>query len=155
MVRVTRARHALEGRSLELIGWMRRHGRLELLLVLADGSRVFVPAAWTDLDGGGAGPSAAGTLGSLEDLLAMRRVLDGVRRSGGVGESAVASDVVLVGRDDPVGEHHGDAVASGSGGVSGAGGGVVGAGRCGAAPAGADAAGGTDRACRRRGGDRR
>ena len=43
------ARHAWEGRSLELMGWMRRHGRLELIVVLPDGSRLLVPAAWTDL----------------------------------------------------------------------------------------------------------
>jgi len=56
---------------------MRRHGRLELIVVLPDGSRVFVPAAWTDLGGeGGGGTPAAGTLGSLADLEAARRVLD-------------------------------------------------------------------------------
>ena len=37
MVRIVRRRHPLEGRSFELRGWMRRRGRLELILVLADG----------------------------------------------------------------------------------------------------------------------
>ena len=76
-----RVRHPLEGRSLGLIGWMRRRRRLELILVLADGSRLLVPAAWTDLEVSVSPPPAAGTLGSVEDLLAMRRVLDGLLRS--------------------------------------------------------------------------
>lgn len=74
---VTRRRHPLEGLSLGVLGRMRRHGRLELLLVLADGSKSLVPAAWTDLaeavgepavDGATASGVAA-TLGSLADLL--------------------------------------------------------------------------------------
>jgi len=44
-----RARHPLEGRALALMGWMRRGGRLELILVLPDDSRALIPAAWTDL----------------------------------------------------------------------------------------------------------
>jgi hypothetical protein len=76
-VRVVRARHPLEERSLELIGWMRRGGRLELILVLPDGSRSLVPAAWTDLEVP-ARPARAGTLGSVEDLLRVRRLVDGL-----------------------------------------------------------------------------
>jgi hypothetical protein len=82
MVRVVRARHPLEGSSLELIGWMRRWRRLELILVLPDGSRLLVPATWTDLEGS-VEPTGAGTLGSLDDLLAARRVVDGLLRPGG------------------------------------------------------------------------
>jgi hypothetical protein len=75
MVVVTRERHPLAGRELRVLGGMRRHGRLELLLVLPDGSKSLVPAAWT---GWGEGDAAAGsdvpaftaTLGRLEDLLA-------------------------------------------------------------------------------------
>jgi hypothetical protein len=58
---------------------MRRRGRLELILVLPDGSHLMVPAAWTDLKGS-VGPRDSGTLGSLDDLLAARRVVDGLRR---------------------------------------------------------------------------
>ena len=50
VVVVTRRRHPLEGQSLRVLGGMRRHGRLELLLVLPDGSKSLIPAAWTDLD---------------------------------------------------------------------------------------------------------
>ena len=74
--------------SLELMGWMRRRGRLELIVVLPDGSRLLVPAAWTDLQGA-AEPAGAGTLGSLEDLLAARRVLE-----------PLLERVVLAERDD-------------------------------------------------------
>ena len=82
---MVRERHPLEGCSLAVVGWMRRRGALELLVALTDGSRVFVEAAWTDLEVAVRSPDAGtlGTLGSLEDLLAVRRVLDGLSRSGG------------------------------------------------------------------------
>jgi hypothetical protein len=49
-----------------LIGWMRRRGRFELIVVLPDESRALIPAAWTDLERV-AQPLPAGTLASLED----------------------------------------------------------------------------------------
>src|SRR5579859_7717330 len=53
---------------------MRRHGEVELLVVLPDGSKRLVPAAWTDLEllpgGTGAGDGLA-TLGSVADLLGL------------------------------------------------------------------------------------
>ena len=67
---------------------MRRRGRLELILVLPDGSHLMVPAAWTDLKGTVV-PPEAGALASLEDLLAARRVLD-----------PLLERVVLAERDD-------------------------------------------------------
>jgi hypothetical protein len=72
---VTRARHPLQGQSLAVLGRLRRHGHLELLLVLPDGSKSMVPAAWTDLEagtdvGGDEVGQRSATLGSLEDLLA-------------------------------------------------------------------------------------
>lgn len=75
MATVVRERHPLQGRVLRMLGRMRRHGRLELLLELPDGSKCLIPAVWTDLagddagDGGGRAPLAA-TLGSLQDMLA-------------------------------------------------------------------------------------
>jgi hypothetical protein len=74
---ITRARHPFQGRELRVLGGMRRHGRLELLLVLPDGSKSLIPAAWTGLghDGATAGDedgqvlAAAATLGALADLL--------------------------------------------------------------------------------------
>lgn len=74
VVVVTRRRHPLEGQSLRELGRMRRHGRLELLLVLPDGSKSLIPAAWTDLDRADSTDTDAdavvATLGSLADLLA-------------------------------------------------------------------------------------
>jgi hypothetical protein len=65
-----RWRHPLEGRSLQVLGGMRRHGVLELLLVLPDGSKSLVPAAWTDTDQSAVdGEQSMATLGSLSDLL--------------------------------------------------------------------------------------
>ena len=47
-VMVTRPRHPLAGRRLQVVGAMRRLGRDELLVVLPDGSKTLIPAAWTD-----------------------------------------------------------------------------------------------------------
>ena len=57
---------------------MRKHGRLELCLVLGDGSKSLIPAAWTDLDAGAEPASGPETLGSLADLLHARAVVDGL-----------------------------------------------------------------------------
>jgi hypothetical protein len=94
------------------MGWMRRRGRLELILVLPDGSHLMVPAGWTDLRSSPE-PAGVGTLGSLADLLAARRVLE-----------PLLERVVLAERDDrrPRSDR---AAASGTGGEPGAGGGVV------------------------------
>ena len=57
---------------------MRKHGRLELCLVLPDGSKSLIPAAWTDIDPGAEPASGPETLGSLADLLHARAVVDGL-----------------------------------------------------------------------------
>ncbi len=62
-VTLTRRRHPLEGRSLQVLGSMRRHGAAELLVVLPDGSKRLIPAAWTDLGQPAGGDDAAATLG--------------------------------------------------------------------------------------------
>jgi DNA-binding FadR family transcriptional regulator len=129
-----RRAHAWEGRPLELTGWMHRHGRLELLVALPDGTRLLVPAAWTDLQAS-TEPPLAGTLASLEDLLAARRMLD-----------PVLERVVVAERDDAVSEEIDRAAASRTGRESGAGGGVVGVARRAAAPDRDELAGGDDRA---------
>jgi len=69
-VTLTRRRHPFEGRSLQVLGSMRRHGAAELLVVLPDGSKRLIPAAWTDLEQPpGGGGDAAATLGPVPDLL--------------------------------------------------------------------------------------
>ena len=118
------------------MGWMRRRGRLELILVLPDGSHLMVPAAWTDLQSTPDQVDAGtGTLGSLEDLLAARGVLE-----------PLLERVVLAERDDQCSEEINRAVASGTGRESGARGGVVGARRRAAAAERDELAGGDDRA---------
>ncbi len=73
-VRLTRPRHPFEGQPLPVLGRMRRHGEVELLVVLPDGSKRLIPAAWTDLErppggtGAGGGPA---TLGAVPDLLGL------------------------------------------------------------------------------------
>jgi Family of unknown function (DUF5372) len=66
---LTRRRHPFEGQSLRVLGSMRRHGAAELLVVLPDGSKRLIPAAWTDLEQPAGGDDAAATLGSVSDLL--------------------------------------------------------------------------------------
>ena len=124
---------------------MRRRHRLELIVVLPDGSTLLVPAAWTDLESADIArePTEAGTLAGLCDLIAARRVLDGL-----------VDRVVLAERDDPVQETD-RAAATGTGGKPGARGGVVGAGRRTGAPERDDAAGRVDRTDARARGARR
>jgi hypothetical protein len=66
---ITRSRHPLEGQSLRVLGRMRRHGRVELLLVLPDGSKRLIPQAWTNQAEDTAPAEVVATLGSLADLL--------------------------------------------------------------------------------------
>ena len=66
---ITRPRHPLHGLELRVLGGMRLHGRLELLLVLPDGSKRLIPAEWTSQHadstaaGGGAGQDGGGERG--------------------------------------------------------------------------------------------
>jgi hypothetical protein len=90
-VRVTRSRDVLEGQILPVTGRLRRHGRLELLVVLPDGTSRLIPQAWTDNgDGDGGGPGAAGaTLGPVSDLLASCVLVAALRvRAAGTLEQA-------------------------------------------------------------------
>jgi hypothetical protein len=57
---------------LEVLGAMRKLGCVELLVVLPDGSKTLMPAAWTDhvsADGTGAADPISATLAAPEDLL--------------------------------------------------------------------------------------
>ena len=74
-----REHHPLFGKLLPVYGWMRRHGRLDLILVLPDGSKSLVPADWTDLDPQIAGtpePEPSGSMASIRQLLRARAVVD-------------------------------------------------------------------------------
>ena len=77
---ITRPRHPLHGLELRVLGGMRRHGRLELLLVLPDGSKRLIPAEWTSqhADSTAAVDLAAYGIADLEDVGAER--VHGVHR---------------------------------------------------------------------------
>jgi len=64
---------------------MRRHGKLDLLLVLPDGSKSLIPAAWTDLEPRTEGSEQPEALGSVRDLLQARTVVDALLRRLGDG----------------------------------------------------------------------
>lgn len=92
---VTRAHHAYEGQSLAVHGRVHRHDRAHLLLVLPDGSRSLIPAAWTNLQPdeqvavAGATPPIA-TLALLSDLLQARSIVDALLcRLPALGEEAI------------------------------------------------------------------
>lgn len=91
-VRVTRRRDALEGQTLQVLGRLRRHGGVELLVVLPDGSKRLIPQGWTDADLAGGDPDGqqVATLGSLSDLLAAWVLASALstRGSGAQGQAA-------------------------------------------------------------------
>ncbi len=59
---------------------MRRHGKLDLLLVLPDGSKSLIPAAWTDLEPRNEESKQPEAIGSVRDLLQVRTVVDALLR---------------------------------------------------------------------------
>lgn len=92
---MTRWRHPLVGRRLQVIGAMRRLGRNELLVVLPDGSKTLIPAAWTDRDITAGNEDQAldqGTaiLAGPVELLAARRLVASLcaRADAGRGQAA-------------------------------------------------------------------
>ena len=90
-VTLTRRRHPFEGRSLQVLGSMRRHGAAELLVVLPDGSKRLIPAAWTDLEQpAGGGDGAAATLGSVSDLLRASVLVSGLSARAAEGREQAA-----------------------------------------------------------------
>src|SRR6266853_2528952 len=76
-VRVIRPHHALEGKVLEVFAKLRHKGKPHFLLVLPDGSRSYIPAAWTDF---GAPPQSSeapcSTVACASDLLRLRQRVD-------------------------------------------------------------------------------
>ena len=80
---IKRRGHAFEGRTLAVIGDLRRRGVYYLLAILPDGSRSLIPTAWTDwgrepmerlpsADGG----DLVDCVGGLPDLLRLRGLID-------------------------------------------------------------------------------
>jgi hypothetical protein len=97
-VTIVRARHPFEGKSLAVLGAVHRHSRLHLLLILPDSSKSLIPADWTDMaptiQPRGAAAKQTATLGSLEDLLHARAVVDALLDRLAGPESEEASSTV-------------------------------------------------------------
>ena len=80
-VTVIRKRHAFEGRTLPVISRIKRRGVLLVLVILPNGSRSLIPAAWTDWRNAELSLSDhdidhASSIGKLDDLLQLRKVID-------------------------------------------------------------------------------
>jgi hypothetical protein len=86
VVTITRRKDPLDGQRVRVLGRLRRHGGVELLVVLPDGSKRMIPLAWTDARPAGQCDGAA-TLGGLGDLLAAC-VLVSALSDGGQGQAA-------------------------------------------------------------------
>ena len=83
-VRVVRPGHPLHGLDLPVWGRLRLRGVAMVVLVLPDGSKKRIPAAWAGEGGSGnpATPSAAVVAGAA-DLLRLLRVISGVPATAG------------------------------------------------------------------------
>jgi hypothetical protein len=77
-VRITHAPHPLVGQTYEVVGLRREGGETSCDVLLADGSRLRLPAHWTDHPAGGARSArsnARATPDALRDLLGLVRAL--------------------------------------------------------------------------------
>jgi hypothetical protein len=74
---VTRPHHALEGKALDVFAKLRHKGRPHFLLVLPDGSRSYIPVAWTESATNPTAPAPpCSFIASATDLLALRQRVD-------------------------------------------------------------------------------
>ena len=80
-VRVARPGHPLHGLELPVWGRLRLRGVAMVVLVLPDGSKERIPAAWVG-EGGGEDP-AAPVVAAAADLLRLLRVISGVPATAG------------------------------------------------------------------------
>jgi hypothetical protein len=80
-VRVVRPGHPLHGLDLPVWGRLRLRGVAMVVLVLPDGSKERIPAAWVG-EGGGEDP-AAPVVAAAADLLRLLRVISGVLATAG------------------------------------------------------------------------
>ncbi len=80
-VRVVRPGHPLHGLDLPVWGRLRLRGVAMVVLVLPDGSRKRIPAAWAH-EGGSEDPAAA-VVAAAGDLLRLLRVISGIPATAG------------------------------------------------------------------------
>ena len=83
-MRVVRPGHPLHGLDLPVWGRLRLRGVAMVVLVLPDGSKKRIPAAWAN-EGGSedAGRPAAAAVAAAGDLLRLLRVISGIRVTAG------------------------------------------------------------------------
>ena len=83
-VRVVRPGHPLHGLDLPVWGRLRLRGVAMVVLVLPDGSKKRIPAAWAGEGGrGNPGAPAAAVVAGTADLLRLLRVISGVPATAG------------------------------------------------------------------------
>jgi hypothetical protein len=78
-------------------------GGLQFVLILPDGSKSLIPADWTDFNSASSASQALELVGSLDDLLRLRRLVDALLRratdvpltSGAAQESHAATESKL------------------------------------------------------------
>jgi hypothetical protein len=80
-VRVVRPGHPLHGLDLPVWGRLRLRGVAMVVLVLPDGSKERIPAAWAG-EGGGENPAAL-VVAAAADLLRLLRVISGIPATAG------------------------------------------------------------------------
>ena len=96
---VTRARHPFQGTLLRVLGRMLRHGAVEFLVVLPDGSKTLIPADFTDAVAA-APPAAAETVGSVEDLVQLALVVESLMPPTTAGAGSVEDAPGIPAKED-------------------------------------------------------
>ena len=132
-----RCRHRFDGQQVEVIERRRgggNHARLNLHVVLPDGSRMWIPAGWTSLEAPDA--DAPKLLGALPDFVKLRTLLDDLERrleaedgrgsaTGAAGASGVGGTDGCMARDSVPGPGGAGRGAGGADGPEGGSGGKV------------------------------
>jgi hypothetical protein len=89
-VRVMRPGHPLHGLDLPIWGRLRLRGVVMVVLVLPDGSKKRIPAAWTREGGSEEAGAAAAVVAAAGDLLRLLRVISGIPVAAGNGAEQAA-----------------------------------------------------------------
>jgi hypothetical protein len=83
VVTITRRMDPLVGEQVQVLRrWRRKHGGVDLLVVLPNGRKRLIPQAWTDVDTAGEADAddPAATVGTVPDLLAAVVIVSALSR---------------------------------------------------------------------------
>jgi hypothetical protein len=85
IVRITRRKDPLVGERVQVLRrWRRKHGGVDLLVVLPNGRKRLIPQAWTDADTAGEvdadAEDPAAAVGTVQDLLAAVVIVSALSR---------------------------------------------------------------------------